>query len=311
MLEITNDKPDSMHAEWVLTNVCNYKCSYCDPRLHIGTHRWPSLYDSLRFWDYVHENVNSNDKMLTLTGGEPTLWPNLIEFLQGINKSYEIAIVSNGSRSLKYWDRLINSVNLTQISISVHFEYVEYKHLAEVIRIVGAVSKLTVLIMYDKKNINKCKIIAEKIIEDDLPCRVMIKPITNRAALANNKSVDYTIEEKNFIQNFFFNKQLKQNNNKTAVDVYIDGVRYNISKLLELVANNRHSFTGWTCNAGYNRLVVWYDGTVYGAQCSTAKKKPLGNIKNTHHNIDINPIICDTEFCACIPDIRIPKRIGQ
>ena len=70
---------------------------------------------------YIFENVNSNDKMLTLTGGEPTLWPNLIEFLQGINKSYEIAIVSNGSRSLKYWDRLINSVNLTQISMGVEY----------------------------------------------------------------------------------------------------------------------------------------------------------------------------------------------
>ena len=43
MLEITNDQPNSMHAEWVLSNVCNYKCSYCDPRLNEGTHRWPSL----------------------------------------------------------------------------------------------------------------------------------------------------------------------------------------------------------------------------------------------------------------------------
>jgi len=308
MLEITNDQPNSMHAEWVLTNVCNYKCSYCDPRLNEGSYRWPQLDDSLRFWKYVHENVNNNDKMLTLTGGEPTLWPELIPFLQEINSSYEIAIVSNGSRSLRYWDKLVNLVDLTQITISVHFEYADFEHLSKVIEVVGSSSCLTVLIMYDIKNIHLCKEFAEKVKNLNLPCRLMIKPITDRAYTKDNKSIDYTSKQKQFIQEFHYNNQNKKSNNKTAVDVYIDGAKYNISKLLELVAENKHSFKGWTCNAGYNRLVVWYDGNVYGAQCSTAKKKPLGNIKNQIYKIDVTPIICNTEFCACIPDIRIPKK---
>ena len=308
MIEITNDKPETMHAEWVLTNVCNYKCSYCDPRLNEGTHRWPSLNDSLRFWNYVHKEVNQNHKMLTLTGGEPTLWPNLIPFLQGLDSSYETAIVSNGSRTLKYWDRLVNSVNLTQITISVHFEYADFKHLFSVIDIIGTASCLTVLIMYDIKNIQVSKEFAEKVKDLNLPCRLMIKPITDRTYIKDNKSIEYTLQQKQFIQEFYYNNQNKKSNNKTAVDVYIDRVKYDISKLLELVAENKHSFKGWTCNAGFNRLVVWYDGNVYGAQCSTAKKNLLGNIKNQYHSIEVNPIICNTEFCACIPDIRIPKK---
>ena len=215
MIEITNDKPETMHAEWVLTNVCNYKCSYCDPRLNEGTHRWPSLNDSLRFWNYVHKEVNQNHKMLTLTGGEPTLWPNLIPFLQGLDSSYETAIVSNGSRTLKYWDRLVNSVNLTQITISVHFEYADFKHLFSVIDIIGTASCLTVLIMYDIKNIQVSKEFAEKVKDLNLPCRLMIKPITDRTYIKDNKSIEYTLQQKQFIQEFYYNNQ-----NKSRYNIY-------------------------------------------------------------------------------------------
>ena len=40
---------------------------------------------------------------------------------------------------------------------------------------------------------------------------------------------------------------------------------------------------------------------------NTAKKMKLGNIYENNYSIPEKPVICQTDFCACIPDLRIPK----
>ena len=137
MKHLTNDRPDSMHAEWVISNVCNYTCNYCDPKLYGGSSGWPDLQKSLDFWQYIHTDVNPNAKMLTLSGGEPTIWPKLSEFFNRLDPSYKKAIVTNGSRTLRWWRKFIDNTQMTQIAISVHLEFADVNHIKEVIKIVS------------------------------------------------------------------------------------------------------------------------------------------------------------------------------
>ena len=75
MHKISNDYPETLAAEWVLSNVCNYECSYCTIVLNDGSSGWPDVNVAKEFWNFVHTDINPNDKMLTLTGGESLYGP--------------------------------------------------------------------------------------------------------------------------------------------------------------------------------------------------------------------------------------------
>jgi len=307
---LTNDRPDSMHAEWVVSNVCNYACNYCDPKLYSGSSGWPSLEKSLEFWSYIHTDVNSNSKMLTLSGGEPTIWPHLSEFFNRLDSSYKKAIVTNGSRTLRWWQKFIDNTEMDQIAISVHLAYADVDHIREVIKIIGPHCRTTVLIMLDENLIEKGRHFAETIAQEQLYCKVVIKPVTRRHRAGENQSQTYDQDTINWIRDFDYNLDapiLKTRKRTTAVNIVIDGKEHGVFHMYDMIANNQHKFKGWRCHAGTHRLVVWHDGNVYGAQCTTAKRNKLGNIANGKLDNEIKPLICDTEFCACVPDIRIPK----
>ena len=309
MKHLTNDRPDSMHAEWVLSNVCNYTCNYCDPKLYGGSSGWPDLEKSLDFWQYIHTDVNPNAKMLTLSGGEPTIWPKLSEFFNRLDPSYKKAIVTNGSRTLRWWRRFIDNTPLTQIAISVHLEFADVNHIKEVIKIIGPHCRVTVLMMLDENSVKKGRHFAEILSNEDLYCKIVVKPITRRWN-GNNEACTYDNEVLDWIKTFDYDKNspaVKDETRTTAVNILIDGEEKPVFYMYEMISKNMHKFRGWKCYAGTHRLVVWHDGNVYGAQCTTAKRNKLGNIANGKLDKKIEPLICDTEFCACVPDIRIPK----
>lgn len=309
MKHLTNDRPDSMHAEWVISNVCNYTCNYCDPKLYGGSSGWPDLQKSLDFWAYVHKEVNPHAKMLTLSGGEPTLWPHLSEFFNKLDSSYKKAIVTNGSRTLRWWKKFIENTEIEQIAISVHLEFANVEHIKEVVRIIGPYCRVTCLIMLDENRVQQGREFAETLAREDLYCKVVIKPVTRRH-YSKNESQDYDKETLEWMAKFDYNKDapiLKKRDRTTAVNILIDGEEKPVFYMYEMISKNMHKFSGWKCYAGKHRLVVWYDGNVYGAQCTTAKNNLLGNIANGKLDKKIEPLICDTEFCACVPDIRIPK----
>lgn len=309
MKHLTNDRPDSMHAEWVISNVCNYTCNYCDPKLYGGSSGWPDLQKSLDFWQYIHTDVNPNAKMLTLSGGEPTIWPKLSEFFNRLDPSYKKAIVTNGSRTLRWWRRFIDNTPLTQIAISVHLEFADVNHIKEVIKIIGPHCRVTVLMMLDENSVKKGRHFAEILSNEDLYCKIVVKPITRRWN-GNNEACTYDNEVLDWIKTFDYDKNspaVKDETRTTAVNILIDGEEKPVFYMYEMISKNMHKFRGWKCYAGTHRLVVWHDGNVYGAQCTTAKRNKLGNIANGKLDKKIEPLICDTEFCACVPDIRIPK----
>ena len=142
-----------------------------------------------------------------------------------------------------------------------------------------------------------------KIVESNIKIDMMVKPITNW--WTNGKVISYEEKDLDFIKGFKYGNSVH-----TPLDVsthlVIDDKDYPVQYGGTLIANKQNTFKGWRCEAGSKRLVVWHDGNVYGAQCSTAKKHLLGNIKDKKIK-KIESIICQNEYCDCIPDIRIPK----
>jgi MoaA/NifB/PqqE/SkfB family radical SAM enzyme len=305
LIEISNDYPNTMHIEWVVSNVCNYKCSYCDPSLNNGSSRWPDYEKSLEFFNTVHKEINGNCKLLSLTGGEPTLWPDLFKFLNNLDRSYYSAIVTNGSRSIKWWKKFIQECkNLTRVTISVHLHYSNSSHIIEVCKLLHKYCQVTVLVIFDLKYKQKCFEFINEIEKHNLEISITLKPVIKKSH--DRSVIDYSLEEKEKIKNYRYSK-IKIPNIPVAAHLKINGKDQHVFYANKLISEKKNKFKGWFCEAGSKRLIIWYDGTIYGSQCPTAKKYPLGNI-NQGLIKTINGMVCDTEFCDCLPDIRIPKR---
>jgi MoaA/NifB/PqqE/SkfB family radical SAM enzyme len=303
MKKVTNDLPETLNAEWVLSDVCNYKCAYCHPIHYDKTSGFPDVEESLEFWNFIHSDINSNKKLLLLSGGEPTLWPGLSKFINGLNPAWRTEIVTNGSRTLRWWKKFLDETDIKRVTISVHLEFATPEHIIEVSRLCAEKCYTTALILFDKSKIPEAKDMINKIVESNIKIDMMVKPITNW--WTNGKVISYEEKDLDFIKGFKYGNSVH-----TPLDVsthlVIDDKDYPVQYGGTLIANKQNTFKGWRCEAGSKRLVVWHDGNVYGAQCSTAKKHLLGNIKDKKIK-KIESIICQNEYCDCIPDIRIPK----
>ncbi len=307
---VTNDHPEALHIDWVINNVCNYACSYCAPELHASTSGQPHFENSLKFLDFVHEKINPNSKRLEISGGEPTMWPRLKDFLKQMNPNYYVTMVTNGSRTLRWWEEFISEVNnVTVITISVHLEYADLEHIVSLCKLLDKKVRTTVLIVFNPSKRAEAKMFAERFAAENLNITYTVKPVTNRFDIdGDNESLFYTSEDKDFINKSTKYKQHGFPPMFTSSRLVVDGEIKPPFFGAEVITNKINKFSGWWCEAGRKRLTIWHDGNVYGAGCSTAKGNLLGNINESSEIKIINGLVCKTLHCACLPDMRIPKR---
>lgn len=302
---IESDYEEGAVIEWVLSNVCNYSCSYCDPTLYDGSSGQPDLEKSINFFNNLAKQ-KPGGKLLQLTGGEPTVWKHLPEFLQKIDNSYFVQITTNASRTIRWWESLLEKTNrLDRVSISVHLEYANKEHIFNVVELLNSKIEITVNILASTANWNKVEEFAEYFKNKNINANVMIKPIRTHGL---KNAIEYTNYQLEFIKNFQHSRTGKSITRKVPAHFVIDGKDIRYKDALNIIATDNHKFKGWKCYFGQNRFVIWYNGDIYGAMCSTARNNILGNI-----NTDFSPLqeskICEDEYCSCMPDIRIKKHV--
>jgi molybdenum cofactor biosynthesis enzyme MoaA len=96
-----------------ITNECNGNCSFCIER---GGYRPES--SSVDLLIAVTNDLKDYQKVLIL-GGEPFMYPYLLEYLEGIKEKQEIYITTNGTLFPK-WPLEKIAKHLTAINISIH-----------------------------------------------------------------------------------------------------------------------------------------------------------------------------------------------
>lgn len=108
--------------DWNILRRCNYDCSYCPPRIHDNHSPYPEIqnlkdtYNSLLIPD-------GKDIFITLTGGEPTLWKDLLEFVVWLKEqrpNTTVEILTNGTASVP---KMVALHEQCEFVISLHHEY--------------------------------------------------------------------------------------------------------------------------------------------------------------------------------------------
>jgi len=86
-------------ATSIFTQGCNFKCPYChNPDLIPAESGEEEYMDLDYFWDFLEDRKDFLDGV-AITGGEPTLQNDLIEFIEKIKmKNFKVKLDTNGSR---------------------------------------------------------------------------------------------------------------------------------------------------------------------------------------------------------------------
>ena len=318
IIEVKSTHDDILRIYCDFSNVCNYNCWYCFPESNTGTHPWPDV-------DVIKENIvtlvnfyNKSDLInkveLHLLGGEPTLWKDLGKFVTYVKENADCAIkiLTNGSRTLRWWEKYESYFEA--IHITVHNPQVDLEHIEKLTTLlIEKESLFEVKVLMDFKNWDKCVSIVERLSNFNEDFLLIVAPIH-----INGESF-YTEDQTAYFDEIIRKKPspnmieqwMKQPQRKYSV-VASDNVEHSIHSDGWLSLNGLNNFKGWQCNLGINYLYISRDGIISG----TCKQKLFGldgyyNIKDPEFknkfSPELKPVICQQTTCMCAGEAVLPK----
>ena len=86
--------------------------------------------------------------------------------------------------------------------------------------------------------------------------------------------------------------------------VYEDGTTQ-ASSAHRFISEKTNDWSGWSCYAGIEQLIVDMDGTIHRGWCKVGGV--IGNIEDTKLELPMDPVICNKTMCHCNFDIMCTK----
>lgn len=223
-----------LRINWHILNWCNYRCSYCAVK--------PSLTSDFKDLSQVSQNYKTMISRLgtidkpfevCLTGGEPTLHPNLndlLERLTNLNNLKKVWFFTNLSRSVSFISTLKKYPKLS-ICASYHPEYYTDKFI-EKCKILQCEVHISMLEKYK----DQIKELLKILIENDIPYKFTL--------------LENTIDFKETYSNEFkemFKEELSETDNMIDIDLEYRNGTFENTNNFKLVLSNKNKFKGYTC----------------------------------------------------------------
>jgi organic radical activating enzyme len=298
------DRP-LFNVSWILGRFCNYKCSYCWPYARSDK----SDYQPIEMYKATANEIKRqarangfNQFHWSFSGGEPTAYKHLMDLIKhlddGVQTPYQtVHMTTNLSPSLTWWRNWHNATCMLQrrsITASFHAEHAKEHEFGD----------KCLQLMYDQvlvtvnqvmvpgefyQTLERCERLKNRGIH------VTLKPQSNDTATA---IVDgYSADMIAIMQNDFEQQgphQIRLTDG--AHDYFIDEAeRFN--------ALGFNSFTNWTCNSGYQSVII--KGTEV-KRAYSCKEQDLGTIEK--FTLFSSPKPCVTDRCVSSADSKIPKQ---
>lgn len=291
-------------VSWILGRFCNYNCSYCWPyaRSDISDHRDFTVYTNTI--DEIKRQARTNgfrDFHFSFSGGEPTAYKrfnDLIEYYSNDDVSYQsLHMTSNCSPSIRWWQKIMPTLkrfNRTSITASYHAEFADEDQFKEKLLYLiesGIYVTINQVMVLEKffEYLDRC----QRFYDSGIP--VTLKPQSNVSASA---IVDgYTDEMLNIMQTRF----LQPVNQIVLRD--IEGNMYDFDQAERFNAFGFNKFRGWSCNSGYQSVVIRGNEVKRSYSCSD---EILGTL-DTSFKLFSSSKCCITNSCVSSADSKIPK----
>lgn len=308
-------------VEWKLHNVCNYDCSFCGDENKIGDQKWHDIEVYKRVVKKLMVQAEQEGKFIwfQLTGGEPTLYPKLIELLEFIKSNgHKVAMITNGSRTIRYWKEFAEKNLLDILFLTHHTEQdINENHTIEVANI-----------FHNYPTDVRVQVTAPRALLKE-GYRRHLKILENTGALSSMKAIfyytdgsfsprelaDYTDEETAILlDNISRPGKLRstkmisrlsitaQYGNKMHV-AFNDRTTKDLS-VYELVEHKMNNFAGWECTIGKDLITIQHD-LIYRGVCRQGGI--IGDITEEDFGFVNDNVICKAKNCTCLMDLQEPR----
>jgi len=294
-----------MFVDWSLGNTCNYECTYCPDRLHNGSVAWSDRSAIINFCGKLLDHYQRLGKSVyfQFTGGEPTLYPGFLELISNLkSQACEIAVISNGSRRLAWWELARESLDAALLTH--HIEFAKFDHFLSVVRLLSETIRTHVNVTMHPERFDECLDRALQLAESCTDISVTLKPL-----LVGFGSLlyPYTEAQREILQKTIL--QPKKTRPRKAVrrvmlKIHRDGTS-RASHGSHLIVDHENQWFGWSCHIGLELLSINSRGEVYRAGCRQGGL--VGHISDELISFPVQPVICRQDICHSITDIMTTK----
>ena len=314
---------DQKFIEWKIHNVCNHDCSFCGSRHKDGSQRWFTLEKYKEYTDKLVAACGDSPFWIQITGGEPTLFPDLLPLLEYMkSKGAKISLISNGSRTLRWWKEAKELKVIDYLFITYHSEQTnDYKHIAEVLNLFHEEPIEVVCLITHSLNSLDQAFKARDYLVENTGATVTLKSMVfsdfdiyelytadQLAKLKKNNWIYGKLRDTKAVSlipnHYKINHTLKVTYSKNDIAINIDPQM--------LMKNKQNKFMGWDCDIGSKNMRVDYD-IVYRGVCEVGGKVHLDDpeLKFTDDYIKCtrNQCVCGTDMIATklLPESMYPN----
>lgn len=304
-------KNNILVVDWILSNVCNFKCTYCSPDSNGGDQYWPDIENCKIAIKKITEQSAHDYRIYTILGGEPTVWKDftqLATIIKETDSNSVVNILTNGSRTIKWWNKTKQYID--KVSISFHHEQADADHTIEVVNSIQHDCQTNIQMLMDVNHFEKCIEIFKKL-RDNTNVPIQLKKL--QVEFGGKEWMKYSTEQMEIIKRLHketaHRPSTKRNITSLGINCFYDDGTVTQENNHDLIQSGNNKFYGWKCNIGRDLLVISSNGNVIPANaCNT--KMILGNIKTDPHNIKLltDPVVCAYKECTCGSDIEITKQ---
>ena len=298
---VTTSEEYQIEVEWMITQRCNYECTYCASYDNSGDFMFKSLEEYITAFKYLSNYFGNKTIKLSFLGGEPMLykqWPELVNYIAELN--YLPKITTNLSIPVKSYINKLNKNLGKFIVASWHPEYAtnEFMNNVQLLNDSNFIRSVSVSAPQEYWNeaIEVLKTLKIKYGEKFVHL-TRIKDENSQGLSITNKLIDYTSEQEKY---FTFHRdypveiKITDINNKTTIYDKIDAHSIN--------------FKGMNCAVGKDSIHITPNGDVYPSACLlNYRKARMGNIYKQNIIKPASCIRCPFVACYCGPDQRIEK----
>jgi organic radical activating enzyme len=298
-------------VSWILARFCNYNCSYCWPYARSSTPDHQKLEIYLNTLDSIKTQARANgftDFHFSFSGGEPTAYKYFGEIIDhycsDTAPEYQsIHMTTNLSPGSKWWNKWLESTSKLQrrsITASYHAEFAKEQEFGDkCLQLINdgvfvTINQVMVPEMFEELYERLERFAARGI-------NVTLKPQSDPTA--SYVVHGYNEEQISKMQQGF--SQEWQGEKVAQIALYDDkGIEYELDQAERFNAFGFNKFKGWSCNAGYQGIVVRENEVKRSYSCH---EEPLGTITEGFE-IFKTPKICVTPTCVSSADSKLPKK---
>jgi MoaA/NifB/PqqE/SkfB family radical SAM enzyme len=299
--------PKFKYIEWKLHNVCNYDCSFCGEEHKDGSNRWKDLDTYKMYVDKLVDAAKGKPLWIQFTGGEPTLYPKLIDLFKYIkSKGAYTGIVTNATRTLRWWEELKESKSLDHLYVTFHTEQqASREHVSKILNLFhNEPTKTVCLVTHVIKTVEEAFDAVDYFVENT-GALIYSKAMTivaydiyklytpDQLSKLRKQSLYYgsNYEDKcktELTTDMQLNSQLKF--------TYADGSIEEIESAQQIMKDRRNLFKDWKCNIGVDNARIEYS-KVYRGVCGAGTM--IADLDTDVFNFEKDPISCPYYECHC------------